>query len=483
MIVEAMKWSFCGLQSVRWGPTPSASRFGTRSARPALGLTALLVLAALLRVPGLETELWLDEIRALGNVASIDSASGVFTAIHHDSNHWLVSLWMYALGPDAPFWSYRLPSFLAGVAAVLVAGCLAAVDEAKPETAMLLGATSFPLIFYSSEARGYSLAALAGLLLLFCLVRWLETGETRWLAGGAVAGVAGVLSHLSFLLVLIAATIYALVVAGRGGTTVVRALAMPFAALLVLAMLIAIDLRYLGIGGGTRESPSAVLAETASLAVGGPIEGRYVAIFALTSAVVLLAEIARRMARFWPARTAIDARSHLWTFYAALALLPVWAAYALDPPFLFPRYFLVCIAFVPLLAASLVKSLRPPWSLVLVAFWVATNGYALARFTAEGRGQYQEALQFLLASSPGKEVVIASDHDLRNERLVGFYAARLGEEGLRLKYVGEDRAATAAFWIASYEGSRPRAGKLLRTFPSSSLSGATWAIYRSPGTR
>jgi hypothetical protein len=97
MIIEEMKWSF----------------------------VAIFLIAALLRLPGLFTELWLDEIRALSNVAAIGSAAEVFTGIHHDSNHWLVSLWMYALGQEASFWMYRLPSFLAGVAAVLVVGWLA----------------------------------------------------------------------------------------------------------------------------------------------------------------------------------------------------------------------------------------------------------------------------------------------------------------------------------------------------------------------
>ena len=36
---------------------------------------AIVLLAALLRAPGLFTEFWLDEIQALGNVASIDSAA------------------------------------------------------------------------------------------------------------------------------------------------------------------------------------------------------------------------------------------------------------------------------------------------------------------------------------------------------------------------------------------------------------------------
>src|SRR5262245_30249576 len=120
-------------------------------------LTLAVVLGALLRAPGLFTELWLDEIRGLSNVKSIGSAIEVVTGIHHDSNHWLTSLWMYALGPDAPFWEYRLPSFFAGVAAIICAGWLAGIARSSRGLAMLLTATSFPLIFYSSEARGYAL--------------------------------------------------------------------------------------------------------------------------------------------------------------------------------------------------------------------------------------------------------------------------------------------------------------------------------------
>jgi hypothetical protein len=48
------------------------------------------------------------------------------------------------------------------------------------------------------------------------------------------------------------------------------------------------------------------------------------------------------------------------------------------------------------------------------------------------------------------------------------------EEGKRLKYVS---VIDAAFWIGSYEGSRCHSC-LLRSYPSSALSGARWALYR-----
>jgi hypothetical protein len=452
MIIEEMKWSF----------------------------VAIFLIAALLRLPGLFTELWLDEIRALSNVAAIGSAAEVFTGIHHDSNHWLVSLWMYALGQEASFWMYRLPSFLAGVAAVLVVGWLAEVDGTNPRLPMLMTATSFPLVFYSSEARGYALAALAGLVALLCLVRWTESGGVRWLAAYALAVSVGILSHLSFVLVLVAAVVYSLVLVGRGRLSFGRALAVQIVPFLLLVALVVTDLRYFGIGGGTREPPGALLAQTASLALGGPVEGRGVLLFAVLSAVVLVAELVRRVRRYWPNRRSKEPRPYLWVFLAATVLLPVWVALAIDPPFLFPRYFLVSIVFVPLLVASLASSLRRPWPVVVLVVWLVANGYSLLQFAREGRGCYEEALRFLLEASDDDVVTVGSDHDLRNERILRFYRGRMGAEGKRLRYVKEEeRVETGVdFWIGSYEGSRCDSCVLLRSYPSSTLSGARWVLYR-----
>jgi hypothetical protein len=447
MMVEEMKWSFA----------------------------AIVFLAALLRLPGLFTELWLDEIRALANVAALGSASDVFTAIHHDSNHWLVSLWMYAAGQEASFWVYRLPSFLAGVAGVLAVGWLARLDGSKPRLAMLMAATSFPLVFYSSEARGYALAALAGIAAFACLVRWTETTDLRWLAGFSLAASAGVLSHLSFVLVLVAAVVYSLVLAGLGRLTFGGALAVQIVPLLLLGALVVIDLRHLRIGGGTSEPPLAVLGQTASLALGGPVEGGGVLLLAGLAALVLGVELVRRVRRYWPNRRSGEPRSYLWIFFAATTLLPIWVALALDPPFLFPRYFLVSIAFVPLLVASLASSLGRPWSAVLLIVWLSANGYSLLRFAQEGRGRYEDALRFLLEAAEDDVLTVGSDHDLRNGRIVAFYRERMGEEGERLKYVSE---IDSEFWIKSYEGSRCDSCVLLRSYPSSALSGARWVLYR-----
>ncbi len=168
-------------------------------------------------LPGLFTDFWLDEIWALGNVLRLQSPLQVLTAIHHDSNHYLVSFWMYALGSGRSFASYRLPSFVAGIAAVPAAGALARVDrEGRPELAMFLVALSFPLGFYSSEARGYSLAVVFALAAIGCLVRFAKDKDARFFIGYGLASALGILAHLSFLIVLVAAVVFCLVLVARG---------------------------------------------------------------------------------------------------------------------------------------------------------------------------------------------------------------------------------------------------------------------------
>jgi hypothetical protein len=410
---------------------------------------AVLVLAALLRAPGLFSEFWLDEIHALSSATNVRSAVEVFTGIHHDSNHWLVSLWMNLVGPGAPFWVYRLPSCLAGIAAVLFAGWLAEAEGSKAALARLLAATSFPLVFYSSEARGYSLAALAALAFLLYLVRWIATGKRRFLLGSSIAAALGLLAHPSFLLVLAASMVYSLVLAAR-------------------------------VGGGTSPPPAAVLLQTASLGIGGPVDGALAYFVAALAVLSLMWELARRLLGYWPNRASAKPAPLLWVFFFAAMFLPIWAAMVFDPPFLYPRYFLVLLVFVPLLYASFARSLPGPWLSLVVAVWLGLNGWSFARFLQEGRGSYEEALRFLLQSSNRDVVAIASDHDFRNGTVVRFYRERMGESAARVRYAEDGESADAEFWIGSYAGSQCPGCRLLRSYPSSSLSGARWRLYRTP---
>src|SRR5258707_11952356 len=118
------------------------------------GLLLLVAAAGLLRLAAARDDLWLDEIWSLSLAARVHRALDVFTSLHHDNNHYLVTLWMFLLGDNAAGFWYRLPSVLAGTAAVALAyfagqklGGNAGVFAA------ILTALSLPLVVYSSEAR------------------------------------------------------------------------------------------------------------------------------------------------------------------------------------------------------------------------------------------------------------------------------------------------------------------------------------------
>ena len=77
-------------------------------------LAALVLVATALRLPGLFTDFWLDEIWTLKIVLGIDSGWDIFSEVRHSNNHHLNTLIFYVLG-DLEHWSlYRIHSLLAG---------------------------------------------------------------------------------------------------------------------------------------------------------------------------------------------------------------------------------------------------------------------------------------------------------------------------------------------------------------------------------
>ncbi len=94
---------------------------GRTSYSASLTLAVLVLVAAALRLPGLFTDFWLDEIWTLKIVLGMDSGWDVFTEVRHSNNHHLNTLIFYALG-DLEHWSlYRIHALLAGVASVALA--------------------------------------------------------------------------------------------------------------------------------------------------------------------------------------------------------------------------------------------------------------------------------------------------------------------------------------------------------------------------
>src|SRR5687768_3854612 len=162
-------------------------QFGGPPVRPAAAVAnpwfcdkALWLIVAIfgaLRAAALANDLWLDELWTLWHVNQLRSVGEILSRFIHDNNHPLNTLWMYAIAPLKTDWAYRLLSWLGGTAGVWLAAKVAAVQLVAVQrdattaqvrtvewiTALLFG-SSYLLIVYSSEARGYGPALGLGLL-------------------------------------------------------------------------------------------------------------------------------------------------------------------------------------------------------------------------------------------------------------------------------------------------------------------------------
>src|SRR5208282_3007580 len=131
-----------------------------------IGVTAIVV-----RVWGSFAPLWFDEIFGLIHAEQMHHFSDVFLTQHDDNKHHLTALWLWRLGAFAPYFLYRIPRLIAGLALPPLV-----YFAAKPRHGSMVAAlaafftlTSYQILELSCEARGYELAmAFAAGAWIFC---------------------------------------------------------------------------------------------------------------------------------------------------------------------------------------------------------------------------------------------------------------------------------------------------------------------------
>src|SRR3954454_15073430 len=176
-------------------------------------IAAIVIAAAALRIPGMLTDFWLDEIWSLHIAKAIHSPLDVLlsSSARIDNNHPLHTWYLWTIGDVKQWWIYRLPALMCGIGSVVVAAHAMRRRSAMEAiaAAVLLG-FSFPLVFYSSEARGYSPAVFFTLVAFDAMLRYVE--RPRWASAIVfnVACVLGFLSHLTFVHFYLAALYWTL---------------------------------------------------------------------------------------------------------------------------------------------------------------------------------------------------------------------------------------------------------------------------------
>ncbi|HTW95527.1 MAG TPA: hypothetical protein VMD30_12070 [Tepidisphaeraceae bacterium] len=452
-----------------------------RTSRHYAILLLLLILAVVLRVPGIFSQPWLDEIFSLRYARHISGPLGVFTQIHSDNNHYLNTLYLYLVRSQRSWWSYRLLSLATGIGTVFL-GLLWARRWGKTQAiaaAVLLGFSEF-LIEYSSDARGYAPAGFFAMAALLLLDRLMSEPSKLAAAALGVCWSLAILSHLAESLAWIAmsASLYFAwrKIKGdrrrRGALLIANAI--PVAA---LAILYAVDLRRLVIAGGPPQKGN-LSFETA-----GMILGIVPGWAAVTVGAMVLAICVIQIGRLF------GAAKPIWIFFAIM-LAPVPLLLVLTPhgQYVHPRYLYPQVPFIFLLLSMFIgqrltagKWRRMAGAAALAAF-AAVNIVTLTPFLAGGRGDYLGIVNLLARQSSAGEVsVCCPDFPAATPVVLQYYWRWSGQRRPLAVRLAEERPQ----WMVIEQNASPRIKtrrgdyyRWVADFPThSAVSGISMSVY------
>lgn len=455
-------------------------------------VSIVLLLGLTLRAGGSAGELWLDEVWSLAIATHLKSATQVFT-IHHENNHYLISLWMLVWGARKAWWVYRVPSILAGMGATLAAIRIGwRQSRATALVAGLLMSLSYLAVFYSSEARGYAIACCMALVGYDYMETYLRD-RTWWnSAGYCLAIVVGTLGSLTYVSVAAALGVWSMMVmlgqerTRRSAVQFVVLHAAPVALMLALWL---VDVRKMipapapevGIWSVLCETISYTFGLAGSLRLGTPL---IVIVFCFVT---------------WQIVTMARRADMRWTFFlTGLIIAPVALIAWTGRQTLFPRYLLVNVYLLYLLAALAIgkswdanaKYMR--WLIGgALATWTLTNLLLSVQLWELGRGHYKDALEFISGNTRGGAAQIGSTEDFRTGVLVWYYARYLPAakrpEVVEINSLVQVRPEWLLSTISPYEMPELPLRTimapglqyvLVKQFPSVKLSGFTAGVYR-----
>lgn len=435
-------------------------------------ILAIMAVAIAVRGVAIFDAFWLDEIWSwawvyhpsiyFGDLEAlkIESALDIFTKLRHDNNHQLITLWMYLVGDLDQWFVYRLPSLLGGLGTIWLV-----MERTRGWAGVALPgglfATSYVMVVYSTEARGYGLVCFFALLGYRLLDRRLAANLTFSIKDSmAYFGIVllGLSSHFIFVHFYIAAILWTSVRTlqsqelSRGLIQLIRIHALPTLYILVL---------YFGfihgiqVGGGDGSGLGHTLRDLTAWLSGSPNDWWG----AVLGGAVLLGLAAYG--------ASAPGQTHQLVFLVGACLIGPAGPLLLrslnaEGAFetLYPRYFLIAATFVLLFAARGLLRLHQAGgnartvSLVIAGILVIGNSARTARFLAEGRGSYLEAVTYMGTNSvdqSGRRVDFsAGSHQSIHSKMVLLYYRRFLPAGQRVGWVESPEArplAAAPRWI------------------------------------
>jgi hypothetical protein len=452
------------------------------------GALWIALLAGLVRACAIRGDLAIDEIWSWWFVQNAIARLTDIFALRHDNNHILNTIVMYALGPDVPGIAYRIPAAIASTGAVWCASRIAAWRSGPLAggTACLLVGASYLMTLYGTEARGYAYLVLCAYVAWLCLLRAEAGGRRGYAIAFSIAASLGFLAHLTFVYCYAGFLVFTVCrVRSPRFRLLLAAHALPFATALWLSLYF---VRGMEIGGGRETTwPSAITA-TLSLVAGGPQRGAGAWISALLVAILLAAGLWREWKRD---------RATAASYLAIILIAPATVLLLTEHPLVYPRYFLMPIAFALLVISDWIaegwrsgQPARAAWIAIGLLYLIG-SGQWTARLLDHGRGDYSRAILWMASRGADRDQTVSGDHAFRNGMVFDYYAPRLGIATSRLRYLEpRDVPRQGTDWkiVHDFEGDDPPPDAIRdryanayhrdRVFRHHSLTGYNWWLYR-----
>jgi hypothetical protein len=470
---------------------------------------ASVAVGIVVRIFAARNDLWFDEVWTLQLLRErVHSFGDVFTNLKHDNNHHLCSLWMWLVGQNASPLLYRLPSLLASIGTILLAG-LIGLRQSRLEgcLAVILTSWSYLLIHFGTEARGYSLCIFFALLAWYALQQFEDS-----VAGGADSGrawawiiifwnavVLGFLAHLEFAFCFAGLVAWALWrcirYRSKWRQTVLDLFTLFTVPVLLVLVFYFVSIRGMEIGGTDKYRLWPLLLKTASYMLGGHGSGVAAGVTALATVAGLCVALIYLLFQ----------RDDRWVFYAVVIVAPLAVIAILWREQLHIRYLMISVAMSLLLfssacAATLRRGItKLAIALGLLALYMTGNAANTSNLLRFGRGQPLAALLFMESNSNNKRVLITSSADLGIGMLVNYYKNYLDrpedlqyvdQKTLKEDYVRTNGFSLGAEWLVLYRdnltiqparvtdeyGNRYQ---LVSIYRGSDLSGSNWLLYHN----
>ncbi len=456
---------------------------------------AAVALGIALRLRGAQGDLWLDEIWTLRLIAPLQSAADIFLRAPSDNNHYLNSLWLWLVGPEASTVTMRLASIIIGGLSIIAAAAACRRHSATAAAvAAILVATSYFFVHYGSEARGYAGMILCILTAKAALDRLLddEASLGAWMLF-ALAICVGVFFHLTMVEAAGALALAALAQRfaesrprrGFAIALVAGAACIPGLACFAAGMFsprfhmgslepFTFDLFFQGLGGAIRATfgvppflgDRATVAVTAACALG---------------AVALLPPQRR------------------WFPVVAVFGLPLLHVVLQIPSQFYPRFHLTTAVGLILLASEALAALligggaARIFAVAVLGLFIAGQSYGLANFFRDGRGGYVESVRLMTANGPARYSVDFAK--VETKVIADYHAQRLGLPLRHIPFTGLcEEAPEWLIEVAMPDDPAEKPEKLkahgvncdrvftrVKTLRAWGLSGYIWTLYRSDG--